>query len=318
MRNQRLIVLAVVAALATVPIAANAELRPFPVRIDWKDAPDRYWLGPNVWGNRLHDWRVKNGRLECVASQPRLGMRTVHLLDRRLSSRNVEFRTSVTTGLVNAKDRVSRTSAVGFLVGVGGKEMHPWSAAIVHQWPGPGAGFFAGVTADGRAFIRDFSKPRTSPTPKLAKAGGGSAVDLKKPIILRLAAKPQAAKQCRLTFEVLTVAGKVLAKAETTVPEGRLVGNIALVSHPGRNVGGKTGRYWFREWELSGRKLDALDWRLPVRTLRKPKNNGMFGPIVGTQYTLSRGVLKLTAQMAPLGKKDNQTVELQVKRHGEW
>ena len=41
-------------------------------------------------------------------------------------------------------------------------------------------------------------------------------------------------------------------------------------------------------WEASGPKLDAHDDRA-------------FGPILFTQYTLSRRVMKLTAQMAPVG-----------------
>jgi hypothetical protein len=105
-----------------------------------------------------------------------------------------------------------------------------------------------------------------------------------------------------------------------------LIGNVALVSHPGRSVGGTTGRFWFNKWELSGRRLkdvaDAGD-----STLRKARNLlevtrarrfTTFGPIVGTQYTLSRGVLKLTAQMAPIGEKDNRAVELQIKSGNDW
>jgi len=315
---KKLLCLALLIGLLPLAEIRAAELSDI-VRIDWSHAPDRIWLGPHVWGNRLHDWRVKNGRLECVASQPRLAMRTAHLLGRQLTARNVEFSMQVKAGLVNAKG-VSPTAAVGFLIGVGGKEMHPWSAAIVHQWPGPGAGFFAGVTADGRAFIRDFSRPRTNPTPKRKAAGKAKGAALPASFTLRLTAKPQAGDRCRLTFEVRGAAGKVFATTETTVPSERLIGNVALVSHPGRNVGGTTGRFWFNKWELSGRRLKHVAEK-PGTTLREADVSSRFttfGPIVGTQYTLSRGVLKLTVQMAPIGKDDNNGLWFCVKNEGKW
>ncbi|MEZ6066984.1 MAG: alkaline phosphatase D family protein [Planctomycetaceae bacterium] len=38
-----------------------------------------------------------------------------------------------------------------------------------------------------------------------------------------------------------------------------------------------------------------------------------FGPVLYSMYTLSRGVLKMTAQMPPMGEEDSQSVELQVR-----
>ena len=274
--------------------------------VDWKHATDRYWLGSDVWGNRLHDWRVKGGRLECVASSPRLGMRTVHLLSHGLSDRKQPFSMVVTTGLINGKDRVTHTSATGFLVGVGGKKMHPWSAAIVHQWSGPGAGYFCGVTADGRAFIRDYSKPKTTPTPKSRAGMKGEEADLSKSVVLRLKATPTVGKGFTLRFEVLDPTGRrVIEKVEKVVPADRLIGNIALVSHPGRPVAGKLGRFWFSRWKVDG---DKIEYRKRMS----------FGPVVSNQYTLSRGVMRMTVQLAPIGKGDRQHVELVVKRNGKW
>ena len=61
----------------------------------------------------------------------------------------------------------------------------------------------------------------------------------------------------------------------------------------------------FEGWTASGAKLE----RFPERAL---------GPVIATQYTLSRGVLKLTAQMPPLGDEDEKTVRLQIERDDEW
>jgi alkaline phosphatase D len=56
-------------------------------------------------------------------------------------------------------------------------------------------------------------------------------------------------------------------------------------------------------WQAAGPKLDAHDERA-------------FGPILFTQYTLSRNVLKLTAQMAPVGPSEPQEVKLSVRAPG--
>jgi hypothetical protein len=57
------------------------------------------------------------------------------------------------------------------------------------------------------------------------------------------------------------------------------------------------------EWRGDGPKFDAHDERA-------------FGPILFTQYTLSRGVLKLTAQMAPVGAAEPQQARLLVRARG--
>jgi len=40
------------------------------VRPNIPDQTERIWLGPDFHANRLQDWRISNGRIECVeASQ---------------------------------------------------------------------------------------------------------------------------------------------------------------------------------------------------------------------------------------------------------
>jgi hypothetical protein len=88
----------------------------------------------------------------------------------------------------------------------------------------------------------------------------------------------------------------------------KLVGNVALVNNPRSAAAACFG---FSNWRLSGSKVEAhLD--------------RAFGPIMWTMYTLSDSrseeglVMKMSAQMPPLGAKDNQSIELEVKRHGQW
>ncbi len=58
-----------------------------------------------------------------------------------------------------------------------------------------------------------------------------------------------------------------------------------------------TGDYWFDDFRLKGSMVEP---------------GSAFGPILFTMYTLSRGTMKLTAQMPPLGEEDNREVELRL------
>jgi len=87
------------------------------------------------------------------------------------------------------------------------------------------------------------------------------------------------------------------------VDSTKLLGNVAIVSHPGS--GKDTGRYWFRDWKVSGGKFRVHGERL-------------CGPILCTQYTLHKNTLKMTAQMMPLGSGDSRSVKLQTKQQGSW
>lgn len=255
---------------------------------------NRTWIAPQFWANRLQDWKLQNGRAECLAEAPRLGMRTLHLLTHRLNVSKGKFSISCEMGLfAHNNTKVGMKAAGGFLIGVGGKKMDYRAAAIVHQFRGHGAGIFAGVDATGEPFIHDFEKP----LPKIMLANG----NLLKTIKLELTGESLPNGKYRL---ILTAGRKDIAtatRAMKTFPASRIVGNIALVSHPGNRTANRNpGRFWFKNLKIIGDKISNY----PNRT---------FGPIVSTQYTLSRNVLKLTAQMMPLGKTDNQTVKLEVE-----
>lgn len=94
----------------------------------WMTQGDRIWLGEQYWANRLQDWRLVGGRLECVVDRV-APMRTVHLLTARLGSQSGGFEMSVHTGLVTTEGDPA-DSATGFLVGVGHGDMDYRSAPI--------------------------------------------------------------------------------------------------------------------------------------------------------------------------------------------
>ncbi|SHJ69861.1 PhoD-like phosphatase [Pseudozobellia thermophila] len=104
----------------------------------------------------------------------------------------------------------------------------------------------------------------------------------------------------RLTIEARDSIGKK-AILEHTV-SGDLVGLVAL-ENKGKQKKGSA--FWWADIQLSGTKVQY-----------RPEN--AFGPILWAMYTLSRGQLKLTAQLPPVGTKDSQQVELQFLRNGKW
>src|SRR5690606_37794389 len=92
------------------------------------------------------------------------------------------------------------------------------------------------------------------------------------------------------------------------LPPDALAGGVALIANFSERRGGSgapgeetdaAGRFWFDDWTLAGDLVEAH----PERA---------FGPIAFTQYTLSRNVMKLTAQMTPVGPADADTVALEV------
>ena len=98
----------------------------------------RVWVGPAYWANRLQDWQVRDGRLECLESSANKPMRTVHLLTHRLGTHEGELTMTVRTGLIGRVHTIEGAAgncATGFLVAAGGPKLHPTSAVLVHHNP---------------------------------------------------------------------------------------------------------------------------------------------------------------------------------------
>ncbi len=265
----------------------------------WPEDVERTWVGPEYWANRLQDWRISKGRLECVEDRAEKPMRTVHVLTRRLGAKEGDFYISVRTGLIGETAKVAPDSATGFLIGAG-PEVDYRAAALVHHSYGPGGGIIAAVEATGRAVFRDMTREGY---PVLA-AAEDKPESPPEEFMLSLDGKPtDEGYQLYLTVsdaETSLILSRVTLE---DVDSSRLAGNVALVSHPGS--GNNTGRYWFGDWKLYGSKVEI-------------HNDRLCGPILCTQYTLHHNILKMTVQMMPVGPDDNQTVELQAKQEDDW
>jgi alkaline phosphatase D len=268
----------------------------------WDMTNDRVWPGQEYWSNPLQDWRIANGRLECVGAEVD---RNVHLLTRQLGEGPGVLRMAVRIGRTGGGALGQGRGSFGFRVGIQGP-LHEYRNSLLF-----GKGLDAGVTSDGGLFIDDL---------ETAKRG---TVDLgREAIELRLVALPRG-EHCEVTLAVAdaTTAAPLGEYSRGDITAGRLVGNLALVANypgsgrvasaPGRS-GAKAkasgepvpcGTFWFTDWRVGGSKVERHDDRA-------------FGPILFAQYTLSRRVLKLTAQMPPVGERDSQTVRLKLRHEG--
>lgn len=283
-------------------------------RSAWDRSLDRIWLGAEYWANPHQDWRVAGGRIECVNAA---ADRNVHLLTRQLANRSGTLDQRVRIGRAGGGPLTGKGSA-GFRIGILGSlkdypELHDYRNNL---WPAPIAGFDAGFTADGTLFL---GRPGATGAVKLDLAR--DAVELR----LTVAPKDGAYEATLTAFDPAT-ARQLAHTSQAGISGDALVGNLALVSNfsaggPGAvNAKGKgknkgkaaddgagpgLGGFWFADWRVSGTKLTGGD------------EQG-FGPVLWSQYTLSGGVLKLSAQMPPLGAQDSDTVRLQLKDGAGW
>jgi len=242
------------------------------------DINDRVWIGNDYWSIPLEDWRVQDGRLECIGERPE--MRT-HVLTRVIGENPGSVKVSVRMGLLNESEI---NTGAGFRIGITDPEEDDYRAAMYF-----GEGINAGITTDQQLFIEE------------------SEVTLPEEFHyqdfrLEFSAEPAAAGY--LLTLTATDRSEVTASLEHNVEE--IHGLIALVNHFDRlEYYQDAPRFWFDDLEISGSKIQAI-----------PDN--AFGPILWAMYTLSREQVKLTAQMPPLGVRDNQMVQLQLKQGTAW
>lgn len=280
-----------------LPCAANSAQDPDHAAFvsNWADTHDRVWIGSEFWANPMEDWRIAGGRLECTAGATN---RNVHILTRQIGARDGTFEMSVEVGLAG---RAGMPGNAGFHVGIQ-DEIDDYRARTLR-----GSGIFAGLTTTGEVLIG----PRESGSQ--GKVAGLADFDS---VRLRVHVKQTKVNQQFETQVALTVtvgdSGEPQTFRQTLRGRKRLSGNIALAQNLALPAQERNRpRFWFRKWSMKGPKLDAYE-------------DQKFGPILWAMHTLSdsRGddgyVLKMTAQMPPLGADDSQTVRLQLREDDQW
>ena len=270
----------------------------------------RPWTGPDFWANRFQDWRLHHGRLECLTGAAGDEVRTVAWLTREIVRGREAARFQMTAGLI---EDAGGGGFCGFLVGAGGGALDYRAAALVQKASGTGGGLLCVFETDGRVRFRDhtseeqplaFTELPSTATASLDPAAAADA--LRQGVRLELEIGPTRNDRFALTltardFEARTV---LASATRDDVNEAELVGGVSIVSSP---TPGKAGaRFWFTGLLTNGGKV-------AVRHERR------LGPIVGTLYSVNGDVLKLGAQIMPVGDEDSQDVRLEFRNaDGTW
>ena len=245
----------------------------------WDDWPDVRWAGPEYWANRLQDWSIRDGAVECRVRAPN---RTLHCLTH--TARRASYRTAVDIAWNDSLNR--DTALTGFRLGAKGR-FHGVRSAAVH-----GVGVDVGIDGHGALVIGD---QRSDPV-----LADEAAVRLEVDVT-------RVGPQARVTLVARSAqdARELGAVTRSDLPATALVGNCALLNHVGEAEPGRRGPR-FSSWTLYGDGIEV-------------DREAAFGPIMFAQYTLHRGVLKLTAQLAPLDEIPHLHCQLEVRGpSGNW
>lgn len=259
--------------------------------INWNATPNQVWPGPGFWGNRLHDWEVRDGRVNCIrGSRDR---RTLHKTDTTLRGDGQNFSLSVRTGIHAGSSSTAARS--GFILGAG-PSLDWRGSLLVHDGLGRDFGIFLGMRGDGTAVIEDMTTGGTN-----LLAAGEPQVTLSNNTRLDLTAiYLSETGNYRLTLDAFDLNNTFRSRAIAEIPSDQILGSLALLSHKG----GNDARFWFDDFTGSGPALN-------------PEPNRHLA-ILGTMYTLSRGTLKITAQLPPLDLNSIPNLTLETYEEGNW
>lgn len=242
-------------------------------------AGSRLWLGPQCLALPMQDWSVEDGVIVGRAAADR----GVSLMPCQTSAA-ASFEASTVIELRGIASAPAEVRA-GFRIGTKGS-IDDWRRVALL----PEAGVPAGLRADGRAFV--------------AQAVSDTALTIDGPVVVSVRYDAEAG-----TLTATARHGESQATVTTPVDASDVTGGVMLIAHsPARrpSPGDPHQPAWrFDRIELSGPGLSVHAERT-------------FGPILWTQYTLSDQVLKLSAQMPPIGRDDAQTVGLEIDLGRGW
>ena len=261
------------------------------VKSDFKTSEKRYWIGPEYWSNPLQDWQVENGELLCLVSKEN---RNVHLLTTKLDSIEGDLKMQVDLRLFSTDTTAQTNNWVGFSIGAKG-EFNDYRDDAVF-----GKGLKAGITTKGHLFIDEIPE-KNERDPEIQD-------HLLTGVSLKLVLE-QGISFSQLTLSLLDEnADEVISQLSKNIPSiPKLAGDLVLVSHFSNKKSSPEANeksVAFQNWTASGNKLT-----------KHPEYN--FGPILFSQYTLSKGTLKMTTQMAPV-ILNGEKVQLQIRKKNTW
>ena len=250
------------------------------VKYNFDSLNDRIWIGEDFWTVPLEDWKISNGRIEFTGVGQQA---TCTVLPYILNAGEDPFIIKVEMGLI---DTGLNKGAAGLIIGSEALEDKDHRTAVYF-----GSGINAGVNTEGYAFVGQYSRDLPD--------------DFDWNRFQILVSGKKEPEGYIINLKVLDKSGNQAADV-TARPEKPVTGIVQIVNNLRSSKSKNNGPgFWYDNLELEG---SAFSY--------KPENR--FGPILWAMHTLSRNMLKLTAQFPPIGAGDNQTAEFQVKNGNEW
>ena len=258
---------------------------------DWDSLPNQVWAGPGYWANRLQDWEVQGNRVQCIrGNRDRL---TLHRPGTSIRGNGEDFSLSVRTGINTGSS--SSDSRSGFLLGAG--PSLDWRAALlVQDGLGRDFGLFLGLTGGGNLVIEDYSTGAVTARATSAVTGGfaqSTRLELD-------ATYHEGPGTYTLALTAFNASETQVGAVSFEVPSDRVLGAFGLLTHRGTS----SATHWYDSFSGTGSALNPE----PDRHLA----------IIGAMHTLSKGTLKITAQLPPLSLANSPTVALDTWNGASW
>ena len=263
-----------------------------------RDDVTRPYISNELWPNPQMDWQLKGGQMEVMMSK--VGkLHDIHLLTHQLQPEEGSFSQSVQLSFKDIDPK--KIKRAGFKFGVVGAMPEEYRSNLFQS-----SGYLVGVTSEGKLFGPSIESKSSLPKSVLE--------DLQ--LTLKVEHKGD-------SFDFILEASKPSIEGKSSallsinkavrLKKG-LLGNLCLFADYAQKnhapaIPADLKEFQtdvtFHEWQISGNKV-------------KENSNQTFGPILWTQYTLHRGVMKMTVQVAPMGKTNKEKVHLELLKEGKW
>jgi hypothetical protein len=175
------------------------------------------------------------------------------------------------------------------------------ASALIHHSPGDAGGVIIAVNESGQVIFLDNTSNRENigAMQQIPEAGFPDSLLLSIDLY----------QNDDSTYTISAEAVNLLTRDQishnnlTKIPAHRLRGLIAIAANH-LEESPVTSNYWFSKFEIKGDNLT-----------QNPDHR--FGPFMGVQHTLSGNILKLTAQLPPVGEEDDNYVRMSVRPAGD-
>jgi hypothetical protein len=252
---------------------------------NWHNWPDMKWVGPEYWGNRLQDWRLKNGMALCNISAEN---RNLQLLTVQKSDQPTSLQVSVEINVLNKNISATDEGSLGLRLGCKGPFDDYRSAAVF------GKGLDIGLSPNGK--LQAGEQVFDTELNKLPEA-----------FRLEVHLEPEGDKYRLKVLIVDQKTDQPMHTQENILVDGKsVIGNFALLANIKTTKDNSSQPLaGFSHWNISSDNLVSTP-------------NQLYGPICFAQYTLHNQKLKLTAQLAPIEEIQDHAIILQFKEKGLW